>query len=108
MADDAYPAKIAERKFALHVHATVDVRGVGLLWGIELVDEGGDPLPGEETAQVVSYVKNEGVLIGKSSGIAEGPSNTLTIAPPLILTEEQAARVATAIEVGLTKFQAGG
>ncbi|MFP6870868.1 MAG: aminotransferase [Nitrospinota bacterium] len=85
-----------------------DVRGVGLLWGIELVDEGGDPLPGEETAQVVSYVKNEGVLIGKSSGIAEGPSNTLTIAPPLILTEEQAARVATAIEVGLTKFQAGG
>ena len=85
-----------------------DVRGVGLLWGIELVDEVGDPLGSEDTARVVSYVKDEGVLIGKSSGIAEGPSNTLTLAPPLILTEEQAARVAGAVKTGLQKFQAGG
>jgi len=85
-----------------------DVRGIGLIWGIELVDENGDPLSGLETERVVSYVKAEGVLIGKNAGIAEGPSNTLTLAPPLILKEEQATQIVTAVEAGLKKFQAGG
>ncbi len=85
-----------------------DVRGVGLIWGVELIEESGDPLPTEAVVKILSYVKDEGVLIGKSSGIADGPSNTLTISPPLILTEEQGAKIVSAIETGLKKFQAGG
>jgi 4-aminobutyrate aminotransferase-like enzyme len=85
-----------------------DVRGVGLIWGVELIEENGDPLPTEGTAKVLSYVKEEGVLIGKNAGIADGPSNTLTISPPLILTEEQGATIASAVEAGLKKFQAEG
>ena len=85
-----------------------DVRGVGLIWGVELIEENGDPLPTEGTAKVLSYVKEEGVLIGKNAGIADGPSNTLTIPPPLILTEEQGATIVSAIDTGLKKFQAEG
>jgi adenosylmethionine-8-amino-7-oxononanoate aminotransferase len=85
-----------------------DVRGVGLLWGVELIEENGDPLSTEATARIVSYVKEEGVLIGKNAGVADGSSNTITLAPPLILTEEQAGKIASAVEAGLRKHLAEG
>jgi taurine-pyruvate aminotransferase len=85
-----------------------DVRGVGLIWGVELIDENGDPLPTQATTKIISYVKDEGVLIGKSVGIADGPSNTLTISPPLILTKEQGAKIVSAVDTALKKFQAQG
>jgi adenosylmethionine-8-amino-7-oxononanoate aminotransferase len=85
-----------------------EVRGVGLIWGVELVEENGDPLPAEATGRVLSYIKEEGVIAGKNAGWADGPSNTLTLAPPLILTDEQAGKIASAFDTALRRFHAEG
>jgi adenosylmethionine-8-amino-7-oxononanoate aminotransferase len=85
-----------------------DVRGVGLVWGVELVQENGDPLSTEATGRVLSYVKDEGVLVGKNAGWADGPSNTITISPPLILTEAQAGKITSSLDSALRKFHSEG
>ncbi|MGH8874921.1 MAG: aspartate aminotransferase family protein [Acidimicrobiia bacterium] len=63
-----------------------DVRGKGLMIGVELVHPGGkDPNP-EAAALVMEEAKVGGLLIGK--GGLHG--NCLRIAPPLVLSEEEA------------------
>ena len=83
-----------------------DVRGVGLIWGVELIEESGAPLSTAATAKVLAYAKEEGVIFGKNAGIAAGPSNTVTISPPLVLTEEEAERAAAALDTALRRVQA--
>jgi 4-aminobutyrate aminotransferase len=67
-----------------------DVRGKGLMLGVELVRPGtgtpGDPAPEIATA-VLEGCKRRGLLVGK--GGLHG--NVLRIAPPLTLTAEEAA-----------------
>jgi 4-aminobutyrate aminotransferase len=64
----------------------VEVRGKGLMIGVEF----GDPVSGdpdaELTADVMEEAKAEGLLIGKGGLFG----NTLRIAPPLSITEEEA------------------
>ena len=67
-----------------------EVRGVGLLWGVELIEEDGSPLSTSATSKILSFAKEKGVILGKNAGIACGPSNTITISPPLILSEGEA------------------
>jgi 4-aminobutyrate aminotransferase len=63
-----------------------EVRGKGLMLGVELVSPGGrDPSPAA-AARVMEEAKRRGLLIGK--GGLHG--NVLRIAPPLSLTEEEA------------------
>ena len=63
----------------------VDVRGKGLMIGVEFAGGDGTPDP-ELTARVMEAAKAEGLLIGKGGRYG----NTLRIAPPLTLTEEEA------------------
>ena len=64
-----------------------DVRGKGLMIGVELVAPGTkDPDPAV-TAEILEEAKTEGLLIGK--GGLHG--NVLRIAPALTVTEEEAA-----------------
>jgi 4-aminobutyrate aminotransferase len=64
----------------------VEVRGKGLMIGVEF----GDPVSGnpdaELTADVMEEAKVEGLLVGKGGLYG----NTLRIAPPLSITEEEA------------------
>ncbi len=85
-----------------------DVRGVGLIWGVELVEENGDPLNSDATSRVLKHAREEGVLFGKNAGWADGPANTVTISPPLILREEEADRIASVLESALRRRHAGG
>ena len=63
-----------------------EVRGKGLMVGVELVKAGGtDPDPGV-TAEVMEAAKSHGLLIGKGGLYG----NVLRIAPPLTLTGEEA------------------
>jgi len=63
-----------------------EVRGKGLMLGVELVRKGGlDPDPAAAAA-VMEAAKKEGLLIGKGGLYG----NTLRIAPPLSLTESEA------------------
>ncbi|MBQ0924336.1 aspartate aminotransferase family protein [Saccharopolyspora endophytica] len=63
-----------------------DVRGKGLMIGVELVAPGGkNPVP-EAAARVMELAKQRGLLIGK--GGLHG--NVLRLAPPMTLTESEA------------------
>lgn len=63
-----------------------DVRGKGLMIGVEFVVPGGKDPDAATTAAVMEAAKTGGLLIGK--GGLHG--NTLRIAPPLSVTEEEA------------------
>ncbi len=68
------------------VDIIAEVRGKGLMIGVELVKPGGmEPNPGAATS-VMEEARKEGLLIGK--GGLHG--NTLRIAPPLSITEAEA------------------
>lgn len=70
-----------------------DIRGKGLMIGVELVKSGKTKEPAPElTLAVVEKMKDLGVLVGK--GGLEG--NTVRIQPPLIITEADADKIARA------------
>jgi 4-aminobutyrate aminotransferase-like enzyme len=72
-----------------------EVRGKGLMIGIELVKDKGTKEPAEQETQTVAkdMVKN-GALVG-TGGVKK---NVLRIQPPLCMTEEQSDRVLTLLE----------
>jgi len=75
-----------------------EVRGMGLMIGVELVKSRKTKEPAPElTMAVVEKMKDLGVLVGK--GGLEG--NTVRIKPPLCLTEADVDRVAAAFEQAL-------
>lgn len=75
-----------------------EVRGMGLMLGVELVKtaKGKEPAP-ELALAVVDRMKDLGVLVGK--GGLEG--NTVRIKPPLCLTEADADQIAAAFAQAL-------
>lgn len=75
-----------------------DVRGMGLMLGVELVKDKKTKEHAPELAvAVVEKMKDLGVLVGK--GGLEG--NTVRIKPPLCITEQDADRIASAFEEAL-------
>jgi taurine-pyruvate aminotransferase len=76
-----------------------DVRGKGLLIGVELVEdkESRVPAKGERVARVIQRCREAGVLVGRSAGGDIGWGNTITIAPPLVLNREGAERIVGAL-----------
>lgn len=75
-----------------------EVRGKGLMLGVELVRAGSrDPNPGAASS-VMEQAKRQGLLIGKG-GIY---GNVLRLAPPLTLTEAEADEGYTMLESAIT------
>jgi 4-aminobutyrate aminotransferase len=62
-----------------------DVRGKGLMIGVELVAPGNEPSPAA-AAKVSEAAKQRGLLIGKGGLYG----NVLRLAPPMTLTEDEA------------------
>jgi 4-aminobutyrate aminotransferase-like enzyme len=60
-----------------------DVRGKGLMLGVELVGDEKVPLP-EETSRVIEAAKDNGVIIGKGGLFG----NVIRIKPPMIISKE--------------------
>lgn len=77
-----------------------EVRGRGLMAGVELVGRDGSPSPGA-AARTLEHAREQGLLIGK--GGREG--NTLRIAPPLTLTVAEAEEGAAILEEALRRAQ---
>jgi taurine-pyruvate aminotransferase len=79
-----------------------EVRGRGLLIGIELV-AGPDktPLPEAEVIHIQKRIRANGVLVGRNGDTVPGFGNVLTISPPLILTEAEAEEIVGAVRAGL-------
>jgi len=77
-----------------------NVRGRGLLLGIELVGEKANktPLDPARVAAVVGRCSQAGVIIGKTTSTTPGFDNVLILAPPLVLDEDEADLLATTVE----------
>ena len=75
-----------------------EVRGKGLMIGIELVkDEEKTPAP-DEAQQVKTRCREAGLLVGVGGSLG----NVVRLQPPLILTEDEAAEVTDKL-VGILK-----
>lgn len=75
----------------LNTHPLVgDVRGKGLLIGIELVKDKAtkEPLELEYVNKVIAMCKEKGVIIGKNGATVAGYNNVLLLSPPLSIPDE--------------------
>jgi 4-aminobutyrate aminotransferase-like enzyme len=70
-----------------------DVRGKGLMIGVEMVGENKTPLPAE-TGRIVETAKEMGVIVGKGGLFG----NVVRIAPPMVISKEN-------VETFLHNFQ---
>jgi adenosylmethionine-8-amino-7-oxononanoate aminotransferase len=81
-------------------HPTVgEVRGRGLLLGIELVTDKDSktPLDNAAMASVTQYCMEQQVIIGRNTNTIPGFTNVLILAPPLVMTHDDADLLATTI-----------
>ncbi len=73
-------------------HHVADVRGLGMFWGVELVEDKDALQPFPRKAQVAERiwqsVFQKGVIIYKSFGLAGSDGDALIIAPPFTITEK--------------------
>ncbi|EEZ85917.1 conserved hypothetical protein [Vibrio harveyi 1DA3] len=75
-----------------------DVRGIGMLWGIELVTDHESKVRAYDEAEAVLYqCLNNGVSFKVSQG------NVIQLSPPLIITREQLAEALAIFEEAIAK-----
>ncbi|MGW3812607.1 aspartate aminotransferase family protein [Streptomyces sp. NPDC005046] len=86
------------RAVAAQFDGVREVRGRGLMIGIELVEPGTDRANPEAAAAVLEAAREEGLLIGKGGG---HNTSVLRIAPPLSLTVAEAEEGASILERAL-------
>ena len=81
-----------------------DVRGVGLLIGVELVEDPSTREPAPRLAAgVMDRMREGGILIGSTGPAA----NVLKIRPPLVLTHEDADLIVGALDTALSEPASG-
>lgn len=100
-------AWLLENLIDLMEHPNVgDVRGKGLLIGIELVKDKQTKEPIEESlaAGVVKSCKEQGVIIGKTSDTVPGYNNILTLSPPLSISKGELQIVIDALQAAISKM----
>lgn len=79
-----------------------DVRGLGLMLGVELVRDRETKEPaGSETAEVMERAKVRGLLLGKGGLYG----NTLRIKPPMCITEDDANFLVDCLDQVLTEIE---
>lgn len=79
-----------------------DVRGMGLMLGVELVKDRKTKEPASrETLRVMEHAKDDGVLLGKG-GMA---GNVIRIKPPLCIGEEDAQVILAALDRAIGKAE---
>lgn len=79
-----------EHQLAAHKHVG-DIRGKGLLIGIELVEdkETKTPLDHALVNKVISDCKADGLIVGKNGVTVAGFNNVIALSPPLTLSIEE-------------------
>lgn len=90
------------RAITAQIPEVKEVRGRGLMIGIELVKPGTDEANPEAASAVLEAARREGLLIGKGGG---HNTSALRVAPPLSLTVAEAEEGADALERALRSIQ---
>lgn len=97
-------AYLAERLRALGSRHIGEVRGRGLLIGLEMVaDANRTPMSEAEVVRLQRAIREAGVLVGRNNDTVPGLGNVLTISPPLTLSQGEADEIVAAIEKVLTQ-----
>jgi 4-aminobutyrate aminotransferase len=79
-----------------------EVRGKGLMIGLELVSDKDKTPAAEQAKQVRKWCREEGILVGVGGTLA----NVIRIQPPLVLSEEEAEKVTDVLKKLLKKIAA--
>ncbi|HYK75330.1 MAG TPA: aspartate aminotransferase family protein [Pseudoneobacillus sp.] len=84
-----------------------NVRGKGLLIGIELVKDKNkkEPLASELVNDVIASCKQNGLIIGKNGVTVAGFNNILTLSPPLNITQEDLDFMVKTLVLALNKIK---
>jgi 4-aminobutyrate aminotransferase-like enzyme/Ser/Thr protein kinase RdoA (MazF antagonist) len=83
-----------------HHESIADVRGAGLMIGVELVNIGPRTPAPELTDEVINRMKDRGVLVGIT-----GPhANVIKIRPPLVLAPDEADAIVAALDESLSEL----
>ncbi|HEB91057.1 MAG TPA: aminotransferase class III-fold pyridoxal phosphate-dependent enzyme [Deltaproteobacteria bacterium] len=87
------------RRLEKHPHVG-QVRGRGLLIGVELVESHASrqPIASDRSAAVVARCARDGVLLGRTANTTPGFDNVVIMAPPFVLSEEEADVLASTLE----------
>lgn len=82
-----------------------DVRGQGLLAGIEFVTDRltKEPITEEQMAQLMAGVMAENVIVGRTNTSFHGLNNIMNFAPSLIITKEQVDTIVAAVATAIDK-----
>jgi taurine-pyruvate aminotransferase len=85
-----------------------DVRGKGLLLGVELVKDRGtkEPVGPEQLAAVIDFCRDNGVLVGRGGG-GRHFGTTITLSPPLVITRSECDRIVETLDRALTTLRLG-
>ena len=88
-------------------HAVVgDVRGKGLLLGVELVKDRAtkEPVGAEQISAVADFCRDNGVLVGRGGG-GRRYGNTITLSPPLVITRAECDRIVETLDRALSSIR---
>ncbi|WP_230499569.1 aspartate aminotransferase family protein [Sutcliffiella rhizosphaerae] len=99
---------LSELKSKLSAFSHVgDVRGKGLLLGIELVKDKKtkEPIEMEKINAVIASCKRKGLIIGKNGATVAGFNNVLTLSPPLSITDEDLQFVIRTVTSALSELK---
>ena len=83
-----------------------DVRGKGLLLGVELVSDKDDktPLPEPLCGQINSFCDARGVIVGRNGTTVPGLNNVLILAPPFVITHDEVDTIVNTIAQALVSI----
>ncbi|WP_053363495.1 aspartate aminotransferase family protein [Bacillus sp. FJAT-27251] len=91
----------------LSTHKNVgEVRNVGFLYGIEMVEDkdSKQPASDELMAKVIGFCKEKGLIIGRNGDTVPGYNNVLIIAPPLSSTEEDLSFIVQTVKNAINEI----
>jgi taurine-pyruvate aminotransferase len=76
-----------------------DVRGKGLLAGVELVQsrDTKEPVGSPQIQAIVDFCRDNGLIVGRSGG-GQRYSNTITLSPPLVITRGEVDRIVETLD----------
>jgi adenosylmethionine-8-amino-7-oxononanoate aminotransferase len=79
------------------------IRNKGLLFGLELVEdrESRKPAAADKVAKVIAGCKRRGLIVGKNGDTVAGFNNVVTLAPPLIVGDNDLAFISGVIKEAL-------